>query len=148
MFRHKLFNMALIIMIAITLLSIVTFLLWKNYFQVPVNQQAEGAKAPSIDQVLALTVDTEEITTDLYTGDIIRIQFKLQVSNEKAKAELEKRLFQVNYTIISILSSLTPDDIKGEEGLNALEAMIMNRINEVMQEGKIVKVYTTKKILQ
>lgn len=149
MFQNRLFNMALILLIAITLLGTVSFVLWQTYLKPTVAEGSEEKEKPkSVDEILALTVKTEEILTNLYSGDFIQVQFSLQVDNKKAKEELEKRLDQVNHLIIKTLSSMTPDDINGAEGLNTLEAHIMNDLNGILQEGHIVKVYTTKKVLQ
>ncbi|MBO8171010.1 MAG: flagellar basal body-associated FliL family protein [Bacillaceae bacterium] len=150
MFQNKLFNMAIIILVAIALLGTVTFVLWKTYLDT--GSVVEGSsieeEPKSIDEILSLTISTDEITTNLYSGDFIMVQFDLQVDNEEARAELEKRLNQVNHIVIKILSSSTPEDINGAEGLTELEARIMNEVNAILNNGRVVKVYTTKKVLQ
>ncbi|GIO06154.1 hypothetical protein J31TS6_21820 [Brevibacillus reuszeri] len=150
MFQNRLFNMALIIIIAISLLGVISFVLWQTYL-------APGAQTASTEekQMKPLTakemkeysVDTGEITTNLLTNNYMIVRFNITAENSSAKEELEQRLPQVNQVIIKTLAGLTPEDIKGTEGVNKLEAKIMNEISSLMQEGKIVQVVTTKRVL-
>lgn len=150
MFQNKLFNMALILLIAIALLGTVTFVLWQIYLKPSVVGEAvkEEEKPKSIDEILEMTLSTEEIVTNLYTGDFIQVQFNIQADSVEAKEELEKRMYQINHIIIKTLSSMTPEDVSGSEGLSTLEASILNELNTIMNQGRVVKVYTTKKVLQ
>ncbi|MGC5324113.1 flagellar basal body-associated FliL family protein [Brevibacillus sp. SYSU BS000544] len=149
MFQNKLFNMALIIIIALSLLGVVAFVLWQMYLS-PVASGHEAKEQPVLtaDEMVKYTVDTGEITTNLLSSNYIIIRFSITTDSEDAKEELTKRTPQVNQIIIKTLAGLTPDDIKGTEGLNKLEAKIMNQISSVLQEGKIVQVITTKRVLQ
>lgn len=103
----------------------------------------EGEKEPSIDQVLKATVEIPEITTKLLSDDYIRISFNIQTDGKKGKEELEKREFQVSNIIIKELSNMTSEEFKGEEGIVNLENRLKDRINELMQDGTVVKVYAT-----
>lgn len=105
-------------------------------------------KEPTIDQVLEASVDISEITTNLLNDDFIRISFTIQTDGRKAKSELSKREFQVRNIIIQELSELTNEDLNGREGKIHLEEVLKENINELMQEGEIVKVYITSAILQ
>lgn len=109
---------------------------------------SNGEKEPTIDQVLESSVDIPEITSNLLNDDFIRISFKIQTDSKKAKKELEKRDFQVRNIIIQELSELSADDLKGKEGKLNLEESLKIKINELMQDGEIVKVYITSAILQ
>lgn len=105
-------------------------------------------KNPSIDEVLEASVDIEEITTNLASNDFIRISFKIQTDNKKAKKELEKRDFQVKNAIIEELSEMKSEELDGRSGKHKLEDTIKTRINELMENGEIVKVYITSHIVQ
>lgn len=151
MFQNKLFNMALIIIISITLIGAVTFVLWQFYFS-PSAQTAAGTgheevKPLTADEMVEYTVDSGEITTNLLSNNYIVVRFSITADGNKGKEELTKRMPQVNQIIIKTLAGLTPEDIKGTEGLNKLEAKIMNEISAIMQDGKIVQVITTKRVL-
>jgi flagellar FliL protein len=148
MFRNKLFNMALILIIAIALLGAVSFILWKMYLSPADGAEAQDKPKPlTAEEMVEFTFDTGEITTNLLTNNYIVVQFSITTDSKEAKEELEKRSPQVKQIIIKSLAALTPEDLKGEDGINKLEAKIMKEISEVMQEGKIVQVLTTKKIL-
>jgi flagellar protein FliL len=105
-------------------------------------------KEKKIDEVLKASVDIPEITTNLASDDFIRISFKIQTDSKKAKKELEKRMFQVNNIMILELSEKTAENLSGKEGQLQLEEQLKTKINEIMQEGKIEKVYITQFILQ
>ncbi len=104
---------------------------------------SDSQKEPSIDQVLKATVEIPEITTKLLSDDYIRISFNIQTDGKKGKEELEKRQFQVSNIIIKELSNMTSEQFKGEEGIVNLENRLKDRINELMQDGTIIKVYAT-----
>ncbi|MFG0216010.1 flagellar basal body-associated FliL family protein [Brevibacillus porteri] len=150
MFQNRLFNMALIIIIAISLLGVVSFVLWQTYLS-PAAQTAttdeQEVKTLTAEEMKEFSVDTGEITTNLLTNNYMIVRFSITADSADAKTELEQRLPQVNQVIIKTLAGLTPEDIKGTEGVNKLEAKIMNEISSLMQEGKIVQVVTTKRVL-
>ncbi|MGD8191021.1 flagellar basal body-associated FliL family protein [Brevibacillus ginsengisoli] len=149
MFQNKLFNMALITIIAITLLGVASFVLYQTYLSPTSGEHvAKEQPALSADDMVSFTMDTGDITTNLLTNNYIIVRFSITADSKAAKEELTKRTPQVNQIIIKTLAGLTPDDIKGTEGLNKLEAKVMNQISSVLQEGKIVQVITTKRVLQ
>jgi len=144
-----LFYIALILILAIVLLFGVWFVLWWTTQQPktqPLSGQAHSGE--SAEELLERTVDTPEIVTNLYSGNFIRIQFKLVLDSEETREELEKRMFQVEHTAIALLSSLTPDDIRGEQGLRNVEERLKARVNALLQTGKVERVITTKKMVQ
>ena len=149
MFQNRLFNMALIIIVAITLLGVVTFVLWQTYLAPASSEESHAQQVETLtaEELEAYTVDTGEITTNLFTNNYIVVRFSITADSEEAKEELEKRMPEVSQIIIKTFADLTPEDIKGSQGWNKLEARIMNEISSLMQEGKIVKVITTKKVL-
>lgn len=111
------------------------------------NNQSKGSE-PTIDEVLEASVDIKEITTNLASNDFIRISFKIQTDSKEAKEELGKRDFQVNNIIILELSGLEVEEIQGKEGQLKLEETLKTKINEILQKGKVQKVYITQFLLQ
>ncbi len=132
----------LIILIAITLVGAVAVVVVLKV------TGAEKADGPTIDEVIEASVDIPEITTNLAGNDLIRISFKIETDSKKAKEELEKRDFQVKNIIILSLSEKTSEQIQGSEGQTKLESELKDKINELMQEGKVEKVYITGSLLQ
>ncbi|MBM7659355.1 flagellar FliL protein [Bacillus mesophilus] len=111
-------------------------------------ESKEGPIEPTIDEIIEYSVDVPEITTNLLDGEFVRIQFKIQTDSVKAKEELAKRDFQMNNIIIQELSEMTSDQFKGKDGILNLENMIKDQANGLMQEGQIIRVYTTSFVLQ
>lgn len=100
----------------------------------------------SIKKMNQLSYDTSEITTDLENGKYVRIQFKIIVNNKAALKEVEQRDFQTKNILIKEISTMEEADFK--EGLTDLENKLKDKLNEVMEDGKIVEVLTISKILQ
>lgn len=132
--------MSLIILIGITLLGGIAFVLWKTTFPTVINEQPVEEQKLSADEMLSLSVTTDVITTNLYSKDYIVIQFSILLDNKEAKLEFEKRLVQARAIIISVLSSQTAEDLRGTEGIDRLNAILMNRFNEILQNGKVDEV--------
>jgi flagellar protein FliL len=141
-FKSKVLNIVLLIMAVLTIAAVALF-----YY---INHKTESAsKPPSISDIVDhLSVETEEITTNLKDNKFIRIKFTMQVSNEDAKTELENRQFQVKNAILYLLSNMGEKDLEGQNGLKKLESTLQAKINALMESGDVVHVYTTEKIIQ
>ncbi|MCR6111113.1 flagellar basal body-associated protein FliL [Bacillus sp. A301a_S52] len=144
MFANRLVNIMLIVLAALTLIGVLTLVLYTQFFQETDAEEGE----PTIDQVLERSVETEEITTNLSSNNIIRSQYVIQLENNDAKKEFEKRSFQVENIIIQELSDMTATDFQGSAGIQGLEDRIKNRINDIMQDGEVVQVYMNQRVIQ
>lgn len=142
MFRNKLLNAMMIILLVITLLGVVALVTVDKLYA---DETAEG---PTIDEIIKHSVDFEEVTTNLKSGGYIRLKMKVQTDSKKATSELLKRDFQVQNIVIHEIANKSASDFDGENGLTQLEEDIQKKINEVMQDGEILKVYTTSFLLQ
>jgi flagellar protein FliL len=140
--NNKLVMTMFILLVIIALVGTVAIIMLLN-----TNNQSKDSE-PTIDEVLEMSVDIKEITTNLASNDFIRISFKIQTDSKDAKEELEKRDFQVNNIIILELSGLEVEEIQGKEGQLKLEETLKTKINEILQEGKVQKVYITQFLLQ
>ena len=107
--------------------------------------QSKEGKA-SIDEIVAHSYETPEVTTDLEDGSFVRIQFQVVTDSKRAKAEISKRDFQLKNILIKELAQM--DESSFKSGLNELEKVIQEKLNEVLAEGKVTDVYTISKILQ
>jgi flagellar protein FliL len=140
--NNKLLSVMLIIMVAITLISVVALVVMMRF------TGDDEKKAPTADEIVESSVDIPEITTNLSDDRFIKIAFKFQTDGKKAKEEAEKRNFQIQNIIIEELSEMKAEDFKGKQGKVALENRLKEETNKLMQEGKIVQVYITSFILQ
>lgn len=132
----------LIILFIIALFGAGAFVLFYN------QQETEGKNAPTIDEVLKMSVDVKQITTNLSDDSIIRISFKILTDSKEAKEELEKRDFQVRNIIILTLSEKKSGDLKGKTGQVKLEEELKEKFNGILQSGNVKKVYITESLLQ
>ncbi|KMJ58645.1 flagellar basal body-associated protein FliL [Bacillus sp. LL01] len=142
MFRNKLLNAMIIILLTISILGVIALVTMDGLYA------DETAGEPTIDEIIKYSVDFEEITTNLESGGYIRLKMKVQTDSKKATSELLKRDFQVQNIVIHEIATKSASDFEGGKGLSQLEEDIQQKINEVMQDGEIVKVYTTSFLLQ
>ncbi|MEI4524306.1 flagellar basal body-associated protein FliL [Priestia megaterium] len=143
MFKNKLISKMIIIMFSLTLIGSIAVIVTLKY-----TEQASTEKGPSIDDVIKASVDVTDIKTNLKSNNYISISFKIQMDSKKAAAELQKRDFQVRDIIIKRLSDMSAQDFEGMQGLSTLETDIAKQIDQLMENGHVVKIYTTSKVLQ
>lgn len=141
--KNKVLTISLIILVCITLIGVVALILVMQ-----LNKGDATAAEPTIDEIIENSVDIEEITTNLVGKQFIRISLKIQTDNKKAAEELAKRDFQVKNIVIQELSEMTPQDLEGKVGKQALEDSIKSHLNPLMQAGEIEKVYIVSHIIQ
>ncbi len=108
----------------------------------------DRTKELSADGILATMVEIEPITTNLNSGGFIQLHFKIQTSSEKAKEELEERDFQVRNTALRLISTMTEEQINSPEGMDKFEKQMQSDLNSVMDNGRIVQIYMTNKMIQ
>lgn len=142
MAKNKMVNIMVIILVVIALSGVV------SYFVITKINKVDSPKEPTIDEILEQSIDTEEITTNLNDGHYLVIQLKIQTDNKKTKEELEKRTFQINNILIQELSSMKSEQFTSKEGLLEVEDLLKMRLNEIVQEGTVEKVYITNRLVQ
>lgn len=140
--KNKLLTIILIFLAAIALLGVIAVFVWLNYTSDSSNEE------PSIDEVLKLSVEIPEITTNLSDNTLMRVTYMMETDNKKAKEELEKRIFQVNDIVINELSEMKAEQLNDKKGKLEFENKLKEQVNELMQEGKVTQIYTTSSILQ
>ncbi|MDY0938843.1 MULTISPECIES: flagellar basal body-associated protein FliL [Priestia] len=143
MFKNKLISKMIIILLSLTLIGSIAVIVTLKY-----TEQASIQKGPSIDDVIKTSVDVTDIKTNLKSNNYISISFKIQMDSKKAAEELQKRDFQVKDIIINELSNMSVQDFEGTQGLSTLETDIAKQIDQLMENGHVVRIYTTSKVLQ
>ena len=141
--NNKLLLVMLIILVSITLIGGVIFVLYTQF-----NKQTAEPTEPSIDEIVESSVDVTEITTNLADNRIIMVSLKIQTDSKEAAEELTKRDFQTKNLVITELSEMTEEALKGKEGKLTFESTLKSQLNELMQEGEVQKVYITSYIIQ
>ncbi len=141
--KKNLLTIMSIILVAITLVGVIAVVVVTK-----LSDPTSAEDKPSIDEIVKSSVEIPEITTNLAGNDYIKISFMVQTENKKAKEELEKRNFQVKNIIITELSEMKAEELTGKKGKEKLQEALKTRMNELMEEGKVEKVYITSSILQ
>ncbi|MBY6036085.1 flagellar basal body-associated protein FliL [Fictibacillus nanhaiensis] len=140
--KNKAVTIMVSMLLAIGLMGAAGYFGFKHF-----SPKTEAAE-PTAEELEELMVETDEITTNLADQSYVKIKFKIQADSKDAKHELEKRLFQVNNLIIYEISNMKTADLSGQKGLINLESTLQKHITKVMQDGKVIRVYTTQKIVQ
>ncbi len=142
--NNKLLTIMMIMLAVITTAGIIVIVLLLNG-----NGKEEEVDSPTIDEIVESSVEVEEITTNLADGEsFIKISFMIETDGKKGKEELEKRNFQVKNIILSELSELNQEQLQGKQGKENLQETLKMKINDIMEEGTINKVYITSAIIQ
>ncbi|RLQ95737.1 flagellar basal body-associated protein FliL [Falsibacillus albus] len=140
--KNKPLSIMLIILVSITLVGAIAVVVIMK------TANDDPNKKPSIDDIIAMSVDIPEITTNLKDDQYVKLSLKAQTDSKDAKDELEKRDFQVKNILIEELSEMSAKDLDGKKGKEKLEEVIKSRTNALMQDGKVDKVYITSYIIQ
>ncbi|MBH0229280.1 flagellar basal body-associated protein FliL [Halobacillus yeomjeoni] len=135
------FKTMIIILSALTVMGVVALILVLNF-----KGSDEASTERSIDDIVEASYETEEITTDLKSGDYVRIKFRIVTDEKKAVEELQKRDFQVKNILIKEMAKMETQTF--QTGLSTLEETLKLKLNEFMTEGKVTDVYTIDKVLQ
>lgn len=147
-----------IVLVAITLIVFAAFLLWsyldkKDVKSMDPNDKAKNsvesvhAKKKSASEIRELTVEMNDMLTNLSNKDFIKISFTFELENEDVKEEFELLDFKVKDIVIQTLSDLSSEQIQGSEGKDYLSTLLINKINTILSEGKLVKINITNFVL-
>lgn len=149
LFKNKLLNISIIIIIAITILGAAAFFLYQYIFPDAQTVEAEeDVKEPSIDEILTLTVDVPKISTNLADSSIIMLEMTLQTDNQNAKKEADKRMFQIKDRINLFLKNLTIESFSTEDKIKQFKTELIERLNKILHDGKVVNIDITQLFLQ
>ncbi|MGM9924125.1 MAG: flagellar basal body-associated protein FliL [Bacillus sp. (in: firmicutes)] len=141
--KNKLLTIMVMLLVAITLAGAISLVMLMN-----TSDEAQGAKEVSAKELEKVSIDIPEITTNLEDDGFIKIAFTIQTNQKAAKGEIEKRNFQVQNIIITELSELKAEAFEGKKGIESLQEKLKSRINSIMQDGTVEKVYVTSSIIQ
>ncbi|MFB4211133.1 flagellar basal body-associated protein FliL [Shouchella sp. JSM 1781072] len=111
-------------------------------------EESTADAGTSIDEINKRSFDTEEMTTNLKSGEFIRAQFRIQLDEPQTLTELEKRDFQVKHVVLLALAEISADQLIGSEGIEELEEQIQTQLNQHLDSGRVEAVYTTTKVVQ
>ncbi|MCF6410575.1 flagellar basal body-associated protein FliL [Pseudalkalibacillus salsuginis] len=143
--KNNLVKTMLVMITAITIVAVAGVVLYMNLIS---KDDVKASGELSASELVELSVDTDQIMTNLEDKGFAKMTFRIQVDNSKAKQELEKRMFQVKNSIIYQLSGTKSQELQGPEGIENLESSLQKTINEFLDSGEVVQVFTTEKVVQ
>ncbi|TNJ64301.1 flagellar basal body protein FliL [Paenibacillus hemerocallicola] len=153
MFKNKMLQWLIMILIAITLIALASFILWdylegKNQPTDPSEQAANSVenvkpKKMTAQQMKDATVEIKDITTNLAGKNYVKVNFAFLLENTKAKEEFELLSTRVRATIIQTLADLTAEQASGSKGQDLISTTLINKINPILSKGKLVRVDIT-----
>ena len=136
-------------LVLFTVIIVVVLLLGVGaWYMLTHSDSKEETEEQTADEILATIVETAPITTNLSPSGFIQLSLKIQTSSEEAKEELVKRDFQLRNITLQLISSMTADQIKSSDGMADFENNIKTEVNKIMQNGSVVQIYTTNKMIQ
>ena len=104
----------------------------------------ETEKAITAEELAALSIDTDVITTNLASASNFAIvQFNILLSSEEAKEETEKRTPEVRAAIISTIAGLNKEQLIGGAGIATLEKELSSKLSKIVETGKVERVLVT-----
>ncbi len=133
------------VLLAITLIGVAVFVFFLKGGK---EEETPGKKVElTAKELAAVMVPILDITTNLGDGSIIKISLSLQMSDAEAKEEITLRDVQVKDIIIRELADMKAEDFNGEQGKMTLKNTLKERMNPILQSGKVEKVYITSSIV-
>lgn len=153
MFKNKMLQWLIMILIAITLIALASFILYdyldkRNQPTDPSEQAASSVenvkpKKMTAQQMKDATVEIKDITTNLAGKSYVRVNFAFLLEDTKAKEEFELLSTRVRATIIQTLADLTAEQASGSKGQDLISTTLINKINPILSKGKLVRVDIT-----
>lgn len=144
--KNKLLVTMLVILVSITLVGVIVL--------VVSDQLAEGGEKEeeevrlSAAEIVEATVEVPEVTTNIGSNNFARVSMSIQTDSKEAAEELTQLEFQVKDILIDELLEMDKSDLEGSAGKDALEEIVANRVNDLLQEGEVIQVYTTSIVVQ
>lgn len=152
MFKNKILNIAIIILVSITLLVGAAVVVWVFFIngdnnidpekQAQLDANNAEVRHLSADEVVAVTSVLDSVTTNLADRNhIVNISLVFQLENEATFLEFEKiKDISIKPVVLKLLHATEPEDLFSVNGFDNLTTQLMIEINPILQEGKLVKI--------
>lgn len=120
------------------------------YFFLFAKKGKKEEAAPMPSQV-GVMLDLGVFTVNLADRDVdayARVSITLEISNEKVRQEIDKRMPIVKDAVIDVISSKTSSFVRTPEGRENLRLELIKRINTILFEGGVRNIYFTEFVVQ
>lgn len=137
------------ILLSITLIAIVSVILFRSLFNDPAgtaaNKEPVEIEKLSADERVEVTAALNDFRRNLKDQEkVVIISFAFQLDSKKTKADFDKLLdIEIKPMISRTLADTTSEELGGSQGEDALETKLLNLINPALPKGKLIKVEIT-----
>ncbi len=157
MFKNKLLQLGVIILIALALIAVVVVILFNTILDTSpdpndpnanVKEKVENvdSKKYTADELIEMSVHMNDLIANLSNKDIVQLSLTFELDSVDAKGEFEKLDYITKDIVLKTIADMKPEDIEGAKGIDFLSATLMNKINPKLTEGKLREIYVTKLI--
>ncbi|MBE0583232.1 MAG: flagellar basal body-associated FliL family protein [Desulfofustis sp.] len=152
-------NKKLIIMIiaaVIVLLiggGVAAYLLLKNNKEDQPDDPGQRVPVPVVNPQsdIGPTVDIAEFVVNIISEQethYVKSALTIELTNEQAKDEMNRRMPQVRDAILLLVSNKTFEELRDLQGKKQLKAELLSKINALMQSGQAKSIYFTEFVVQ
>jgi flagellar FliL protein len=107
------------------------------------------AKQPEVPQSVALELGNFLVNLSDPGGKrYLKIAIQLELTNQQASQELNKRNVEVRDMLLMILSSKEYSDIGTASGKMVLKRELATRLNKMLKDGQVKEIYFTEFLVQ
>lgn len=154
----KMLPWILVLVLSVTLIAWSAFILWDKFQhsstptdprdatkkidqavkeeQIPANERAE------------LSVPVDDVIVNLADpAFFVNVSFTFEMDSPEAKQEFVFLNYKMKDEINTTLMDMMPENIRGSKGIDTLATTLLQRTNELLQEGTVRNVYVTKLII-
>ena len=96
-------------------------------------------------------VDIEEFIVNIISAEsnhYVKASFTLELTNELAKEEVNKRMPQIRDSILLLVGNKTYEELQDLQGKKQLKAELMSKLNAILQSGNVKSIYFTDFVVQ
>ncbi|MDQ6419250.1 flagellar basal body-associated FliL family protein [Paenibacillus sp. LHD-117] len=137
------------ILLSITLIAIVSIILFRSLFNDPADGTAEKEPVEievlSADERVEVTAELNDFRRNLKDPEkVVIISFAFQLDDKKTKEDFDKLLeIEIKPMLSRTLADTSAEELNGSQGEDALESKLLNLINPALPKGKLIKVEIT-----
>ncbi len=146
MFKNKLLNISIIIIITIVLLGVVSYVLYQYIF--PGNPEEVEETNQELTEI---TFDIPKISTNLGDSSVIVLELTLTIQTADeglALEDAENKMSKIKDEIIIFLKNYSIESFSSVELINQFKLDLIIRINNILQDGKVASIDITQLFYQ
>jgi flagellar FliL protein len=154
----KMLPWIIVILLAVTLIVGAAFVLWNSFMKQSEPSDPREAARVAVEKVEAEHISAEKLAEMTFAIDdvitnlsdpafFVNASFTFELDSADAKHEFELLAYKMRDVINTTLTDMSPEEVKGSAGIDAINSSLLNKTNELLYEGKVRHVYVTKFIV-